>query len=162
MEIHKANIKFKSKPTKRSKTHYIILHCSATPEGRDYTPEQVHQWHLQRGWIGCGYNFIISRDGTIWECRPMDTTGAHCTGYNSKSVGICYIGGMDADNKHPKDTRTVEQKKSLLELVQYLMDKYNITLDKVHCHNEFANKACPSFKIYDFRNEYMKWITSKD
>ena len=161
MEIKKANIKFKSKPTIIKKIEEIILHCSATKEGRDYSPLDVHRWHLDRGWIGCGYNFIITRDGTIWECRPENSIGAHCTGHNTKSIGICYIGGLD-EKGNPKDTRTTEQKKSLLELVRYLMEKYNLTTDKIHCHNEYANKACPCFKIFDFRNEYWYWVSDFD
>lgn len=158
MEIKKTNLKFKHTPSVRRKTNQIILHCSATPEGKDFTPEQVHRWHLERGFIGCGYNFIIERDGTILECRPENCVGAHCTNHNSFSVGICYIGGMDENNKNPRDTRTVEQKESMYQLVQYLLEKYHLTLMDVHCHREFANKQCPCFDINDFRNEYLKWV----
>lgn len=165
MEIKKANIKFSGKLKNRKNTRNIILHCSATPEGRDYTVEQIHSWHLQKGWVGIGYHYIITRDGTIYQGRPDNTIGAHCTNYNSTSIGICYVGGMDADNKHPKDTRTIEQKQALLELVQYLMDKYHITLDNVRGHYELCppnnHKACPCFKIHQFREEYLNFVNKK-
>lgn len=166
MEIKKANLKFKNKLTPRKKTEEIVLHCSATPEGKDFKPADIHRWHLERNWAGAGYHFLITRDGTIWECRPENTIGAHCTGHNTKSIGVCYVGGMDADNKRPKDTRTTEQHKALLELMKYLMEKYNLTTDKIHCHNELCPpnkpKACPSFSIFDFRNELYSYLSDFD
>lgn len=150
-----------TKPLVRRKdTREIILHCEATPEGKDFTVEQVHKWHLQRGFAGVGYNFIIYRDGTIIESRPMGYSGAHATSHNDISVGISYVGGCDKDGK-AKDTRTPEQKASLLELVDYLLDFYGLTIDDVKCHYEVVipkgSKACPSFKIETFREEYNEY-----
>ena len=71
----------------------IIVHCSATPEGRDYTVAQIRQWHLQRGFRDIGYHYVIYRDGTIHTGRPVAQAGAHCTGHNAHSIGVCYIGG---------------------------------------------------------------------
>lgn len=93
--IFKQDFNFTKKPTKRKQTNEIIIHCSATPEGKDYTADTIHKWHLDRDFIGIGYNFVIYRDGTIIECRPEECVGAHCTNHNSTSVGICYIGGCD-------------------------------------------------------------------
>lgn len=84
----------------------IIVHCSATPEGKDFTVEQIRQWHLQRGFTDIGYHYVIYRDGSIHKGRDESIIGAHCTGHNTISIGICYIGGMDSANKNPKDTRT--------------------------------------------------------
>ena len=161
MVIKKANLKFKHTPSVRRKTNQIILHCSGTADKKDYTPADIHSWHLEKGWIGCGYNFIIGRDGTVWECRPENAVGSHCKGHNSYSIGICYIGGLDPFTKQPRDTRTTEQKESMYKLVQYLLDKYHLTIMDVHCHNEYAAKDCPSFQIYDFRDEYLNWINKK-
>ena len=123
----------------------IILHCSATPEGRHTTIEEIRQWHLQRGWKDIGYHYVIYLDGTIHRGRPESVVGAHCSGYNKNSIGICYIGGVDKDGKTPKDTRTVGQKRALIEILKRLKRDYpNATL---HGHNEFANKACPSFNV---------------
>lgn len=127
----------------------IILHCTATPEGRDFTVEQIRQWHLARGFSDIGYHYIVSRDGTVHAGRPESVVGAHCTGQNTCSIGISYVGGEVADGSHtPKDTRTPAQKKALRTLVDSLLKKYPGAT--VHCHYEFANKACPSFKLCDF------------
>ncbi|WP_304761352.1 peptidoglycan recognition protein family protein [Duncaniella muris] len=126
----------------------IILHCTATPEGRDFSVEQVRQWHLARGFSDIGYHYLVGRDGTIYAGRPESVVGAHCTGQNTCSIGVSYVGGEEADGSHrPKDTRTHAQKKALRELVASLQKKYPGAT--VHCHNEFANKACPSFKLCD-------------
>ena len=126
----------------------IILHCTATPEGRDFSVEQIRQCHLARGFSDVGYHYIIYRDGSIHVGRPESVVGAHCTGQNTCSIGVCYVGGEEADGSHkPKDTRTPAQKKALRELVASLQLKYPGAT--VHCHYEFANKACPSFKLCD-------------
>lgn len=133
----------------------IILHCSATPEGKDYTVANIRDWHLQRGFNDIGYHYVIYRDGSINLGRDVNIAGAHCTNHNSKSIGICYIGGLDSSGKNPKDTRTTAQKTSLVKLVKQLMNLYKLSSSNVHCHYEYANKACPSFKIEDFRKELL-------
>lgn len=131
----------------------IILHCAATPEGKDIKTSDIKQWHLKQGWSDIGYHYVIELDGSIHYGRPESTIGAHCKGYNNFSIGICYVGGLTSDGKKAKDTRTEAQKKSLYKLVNELMNKYNLTLSDVHCHNEYAKKDCPSFNITTFRNE---------
>ena len=124
----------------------IIIHCSATPEGKDFTVQQIRQWHVQgNGWRDIGYHFVIYRDGSIHKGRPIEQVGAHTTGHNAHSIGICYIGGMRADNKTPKDTRTEAQRLALIKLVRELKASYPSAT--IHGHNEFANKACPSFIV---------------
>lgn len=155
MDIKKHNYNWKGTLSKRTKTTRIFLHCSATPEGKDYTVEQINEWHKQNGWSGIGYHFVIYRDGSIHEGRPIGTMGAHATGYNASSVSVCYIGGMDSANKVAKDTRTEAQKRSMCEIVRYIMKYYNIKLDNVVGHYQFTSgKACPSFKIDKFKGEY--------
>ena len=123
----------------------IIIHCAATPEGKDYTVEDIDRWHRERGFREIGYHYVIYRDGSIHSGRDLAKIGAHCKGYNTGSIGICYIGGCAADGKTPKDTRTPEQKKALRQLVESLKTRFpNAT---VHGHREFANKACPSFDV---------------
>ena len=124
----------------------IILHCSATPEGRDHDVEDIRRWHLRRGFSDIGYHYLIHIDGTIEPGRPIEKRGAHTAGFNKGSIGICYVGGMDKDMKHPKDTRTKAQKDSLIKLMHELIYKYNKDMT-IHGHNEFANKACPSFNV---------------
>lgn len=141
------------------KINEIILHCSATQEGRDFKAEDIDRWHKANGWKMIGYNYVIDLDGKVEEGRPIWMTGAHTIGHNSNSIGICYIGGVEKDNvKKPKDTRTIAQKESMYALVHQLLSLYGLSIKDVHCHNEFANKACPSFKIEQFRDEYNKWM----
>lgn len=131
------------------KINKIIIHCSATPEGRDNTIEDVERWHKARGWKGIGYHYVIHLDGSVHQGRSEDEIGAHCSGENSNSIGICYIGGLAKDCSTPKDTRTEAQKQSLLELLKELKKRYpNAT---IHGHSEFAAKACPCF---DAKTEY--------
>lgn len=134
----------------------IIVHCSATPEGRDYTVDQIKKDHKEQGWSDIGYHYVIYRDGSIHEGRNVDIIGAHCEGYNSNSIGICYIGGLE--NKpnveykklKAKDTRTEAQKKALIELLSRLKKYYPEA--KIYGHHDFnKGKDCPSF---DAKNEY--------
>ena len=127
----------------------IIVHCSATPEGRNFTVKQIDACHRQRGFNGIGYHFVIYLDGSVHVGRPLAKAGAHCKGYNAHSIGVCYIGGVAADGKTPKDTRTDTQKASLVKLITELRQQFPNA--SVHGHREFANKACPCF---DARKEY--------
>lgn len=120
----------------------IIVHCTATKEGKDYTVDDITRWHKDRGFSTIGYHFVIYRDGTVVPGRNLYTSGAHCLGHNSKSIGIVYVGGLDENGK-PKDTRTPEQKKSLIELISKLKKQYPGV--KVYPHYKYANKACPCF-----------------
>jgi N-acetylmuramoyl-L-alanine amidase len=123
----------------------IIIHCAATPEGKNFTVEDINKWHKDRGFTSIGYHYVIYLDGSIHKGRDIEKTGAHCVNHNAKSIGICYIGGIDKDGKTPKDTRTAQQKESLLSLLKELKLKYPKA--KICGHNEFAKKACPSFNV---------------
>ena len=123
----------------------ILIHCTATPEGRHVTVDQVTQWHRARGFRTIGYHYLIYLDGSVHAGRPEDEVGAHCTGQNAHSIGVCYVGGIDANTLHPKDTRTPAQRESLQRLVSELQQRFPGAT--VHGHNEFAAKACPCFKV---------------
>ena len=128
----------------------IIIHCSATREGQDIPVETIRKWHVEgRGWSDIGYHFYIDINAKIWKGRDIQKIGAHCSGNNRSSIGICYCGGVEADGKTPKDTRTEQQKESLLHVLKTL--KAMFPECSIYSHNEFANKACPSF---DATNEY--------
>ena len=128
----------------------IIVHCSATREGQDIPVETSKKWHTEgRGWTDIGYHFYIELDGTIKKGRDIDKSGAHCKNHNRNSIGVSYCGGVEADGKTPKDTRTEAQKESLLHVLKTLIAMF--PLATIYSHNEFANKACPSF---DATNEY--------
>lgn len=124
----------------------IILHCSATKEGQDFDVTDIDAWHRKRGFKCVGYHYVITLDGRIQQGRPLEEIGAHVTGHNSHSIGICYIGGLDKNGK-AKDTRTPAQRESLCKLLRALHTKFpNAAL---HGHREYANKACPCFNIKD-------------
>ncbi len=125
----------------------IILHCSATPEGRRTTVEDIRLWHKQRGWSDIGYHYVVYLDGSVHEGRPIERSGAHVFGLNKNSIGVCYIGGVDKNNLKAKDTRTPEQIMALDLLLGSLLDDFKGAT--LHGHNEFANKACPSFDVQD-------------
>lgn len=123
----------------------IIVHCTATPEGRDVTVEEITRWHRARGFRTIGYHYLVRLDGTICPGRPENEIGAHCKGKNARSVGICYAGGLASDGKTPKDTRTPAQRASLRRLVAELRLRYPRAT--VYGHREFAAKACPCFDV---------------
>lgn len=127
----------------------IIVHCSATPEGKDFTVKDIDTWHRQRGFRKIGYHYVVYRDGTYHRGRADEEIGAHCTGQNATSIGICYIGGCAKDGRTPKDTRTEAQKKTLITLLRTLKARYPNA--KISGHRDWANKACPSF---DAKKEY--------
>ena len=92
----------------------IILHCSATREGKDFSVDTIRGWHVNgNGWSDIGYHWVIRIDGSIEVGRPLEKSGAHTKGHNKDSVGVCYIGGCDGGGK-PKDTMNPEQEKAWL------------------------------------------------
>lgn len=129
----------------------IIVHCTATPEGKDYTIKDITQWHKQRGFSTIGYHYVVYRDGSVHTGRDVNVAGAHCTGHNAHSIGVCYVGGLAKDGKTPKDTRTNVQKASLEILLRKLRTLYPTA--KIYGHNTFSAKACPCF---DATKEYAK------
>ena len=120
----------------------IIIHCTATREGDDISVSTIRKWHLARGWSDIGYHYVIDLKGNINAGRPIELMGAHTKGQNKYSIGISYVGGVEADGKTPKDTRTKAQKDAIIRLVKKLKCCYpDVT---IHGHNEFSNQACPS------------------
>ncbi len=128
----------------------LIVHCSATREGEDVSVETIKKWHIEgNGWSDIGYHFYIDLEGNIFKGRDIAKMGAHCKGHNRNSIGICYCGGVEDDGKTPKDTRNYQQAEALLCVLRTLKAMYPEAV--IHSHNDFANKACPSF---DATKEY--------
>ncbi len=123
----------------------IIVHCTATPEGKDFTVEDIRRWHKEQGFSDVGYHVIVYRDGSIHPGRPLDQVGAHCRGHNAQSIGVCYVGGLDSTGVKPKDTRTQAQRTALRQVVSL----FEALFPKAHTygHNNFAAKACPCFNV---------------
>ena len=139
------------------KINKIILHCTATAEGKDYSVETIRKWHLKRGWSDIGYHYLIGLDGTIHLGRPVIKQGAHTKGENKTSIGIAYVGGVESDKVEgkwkAKDTMTQAQERNFLVLYYSLKTCFGEL--SLHGHNEFSNKACPSFVV----NEKYKFLT---
>lgn len=139
------------KRRKMRKINEIIVHCTATAEGKDFTVADIDKWHKAKGWKCIGYHWVVYRDGSVHAGRPENEVGAHCLGHNQHSIGVVYIGGLAADGKTAKDTRTAAQKDALKRLLIKLVKKYKLPKGSIHGHRDFAAKACPSF---DATSEY--------
>ena len=131
------------------KINEIIVHCTATAEGKDFKAADIDRWHKAKGWDGIGYHHVVDLDGTIEPGRPESKVGAHCLKHNTNSIGVVYVGGVASDGKTPKDTRTPQQKAALVKLLTELKHRYPNA--SIHGHRDFAAKACPSF---DATTEY--------
>lgn len=129
----------------------IIVHCSATYPDQDVGVDTIRKWHVEeRGWSDIGYHYVVRRDGTVEEGRPITKAGAHCKGHNADSIGVCLEGGLIPDTKEPSKDYTAQQLKSLGNLILTLRSKYG-TKDRVialYGHNEFdTEKTCPNFDV---------------
>lgn len=128
------------------KLDQIVLHCTATPEGRHVDVDTIRGWHKARGWSDIGYHFVVYLDGSVHVGRDVSKVGAHVSGHNATTIGVVYVGGTDAAGK-AKDTMNAAQETAVVNLVKSLREKYGpLTL---HGHNEYASKACPSFNVKD-------------
>ena len=132
----------KIKKSKRT-INELIIHCTATQEGKDYTAADITRWHKLQGWATIGYHYVVYLDGSIHEGRDIDVVGAHCLGHNAHSLGIVYVGGLASDGKTAKDTRTPRQKEALVNLLKLLRAIYPKA--KIYGHRDFAQKSCPCF-----------------
>lgn len=128
----------------RSRTDAIFVHCSATKPDMDIGVETIRMWHKQQGWLDVGYHFIIKRDGTVEEGRPVNVVGSHVKDWNSKSVGVCLVGGINAKGQFEANF-TPAQMNSLRNKLEELMSKYPNA--ELMAHHSVAAKACPSFDV---------------
>jgi|TARA_R100000482_G_scaffold123224_1_gene72720 hypothetical protein len=140
----------------------VILHCSATREGDDISADTIRTWHTSapRNWSDIGYHYVVRLDGTIESGRPITKPGAHVKGHNKDSIGICYIGGLDASG-HPKNTLTREQRSSIWRLCRALVIALNQPL-YLHGHCEYSSKACPSFEVAEVFGSLQCWMACPD
>ena len=136
MQIIKKNYLWASSLSKRKKTNKIILHHA---QAKVCSVEDIHQWHLKNGWSGIGYHFLVRKDGTIYQGRPLDTIGAHAKGANNDSIGIC------AEGDFMKEKMNSIQLNALIDLVSYLKNKYH--LSTVKRHKDVASTDCPGINF---------------
>ena len=132
--------------TPRPRTDFIAVHCSATPPSQNVDEHEIASWHKAKGWADIGYNIVIPRNGSIQIGRPLDYAGAHVAGYNSRALGICLVGGVDASGK-PEDNFTSSQKQALLVALEFC--KLYAPEARIQGHRDFPNvaKDCPSFDV---------------
>lgn len=135
MNIIETNLEFKDMSTRKS-TERIILHHA---DAKKCSADDIHRWHLNNGWSGAGYHFLVRKDGTIYRLRPEDKVGAHAYGSNYNSIGICFEGNF------MEEDMPAEQIKAGQELVAYLKNKYNITT--VQAHRDVCATSCPGDKF---------------
>ena len=141
----------------RSKTEYIVIHCSATRPSQDIDVRTIDKWHRERGFLKVGYHYVLTRKGETQIGRSLDETGAHAKGYNHKSIGICMVGGVTQDDHTvPENNFTDAQWYELNKLITNLKEKYPDA--KIIGHNEISGKACPSFDVQEWalKNGFVK------
>lgn len=131
----------------------IIIHCSATLEGRDVKASDIDKWHRAQGFDCIGYHFVVRLNGRIEFGRPLEKAGAHVKGHNAHSIGIVYIGGIDRNGQYA-DTRTSEQHVSLRILLRFLVRAFP-SIKAIRGHRDYAAKACPCF---DAQSEYQDFV----
>ena len=128
----------------------IVIHCSATRCNQSFPVTALIRCHADRFGF-TGYHYYITRDGTVTQTRHEQLIGAHARGYNSHSLGVCYEGGLDKEGQ-PADTRTRNQKRSLLSLLKKLKRAHPEARILGHRDLPGVHKACPCF---DAQNEYQ-------
>ncbi len=132
MDIKSVDYKWNGTFVKRNETRYIILHHRAG----DGDVQSIHRQHVNANrWTGIGYHFYVRKDGSVYRGRPIDKWGAHCVGYNDKSIGVCFEGDFS------KESMTSVQKRAGQELVAYLKELYPDA--EVSKHSDFDSTACP-------------------
>lgn len=124
----------------------LVVHCSATPAGKPFRAADIDKWHRERGWESIGYHFVIPLDGSIEPGRPLEEIGAHVSGHNTASIGICLIGGVDANGK-PAETYNSRQYAALRLVLDGLRARWPDA--RILGHRDFPKvaKACPSFDV---------------
>jgi len=131
LKIIDTGFKWKGSLSRRSKTQYIILHHRAGLGD----VQSIHATHISNGWSGIGYHFYVRKDGSVFRGRPISIVGAHCTGYNDNSIGVCFEGNFESE------TMPDAQLNGGKELVSYLKGLYPDT--EVKKHKDFQSTACP-------------------
>lgn len=143
---------------------HLIIHCAATKATQNFSAEDIDSWHRRRGWLGNGYHYVIKRDGTLQSdalgdrCRPVERAGAHVgdcgSGWNSRTIAVCLIGGVD-NNNQPENNFTEAQFKTLEETVLTILEDHP-SITTIGGHRDLIKvtgaspKACPSFEVADW------------
>lgn len=140
------NLSYGNNPQKLIMHHAEALVC---------TIEDIHQWHLENGWAGCGYHFLVRKDGSIYKGRPIEAIGSHCKGQNSVSIGIC------AEGDYMTEIMPETQEKSIIELVQHLRSQYGQLPILGHAEAMNFETSCPgtNYPLQDIKELKKQPIT---
>ena len=143
--IQETHLAFSETLIPRKITNLLILH-HVGGTNREVSASEIHQWHLQNGWAGIGYHYIIHKDGRIEQGRPEGTIGAHCYGYNQTSIGIVSVGNFDVA------WPTKQQLSSATHLVAYLCQRYHIqpSTSTIVGHRDLNSTDCPGQHYYNY------------
>lgn len=146
MKIIEANLPRNGNFTRRSKTDEVILHHA---EASSATVWDINDWHLSNGWVGIGYHYYIRKDGSIYRGRPEWAVGAHATGHNDRSIGICCEGA------YMTETMPAAQLASLKALLRDIMGRYGTLALKRH--RDVNATSCPGDNFpWAETQDYMK------
>ena len=137
---------------KPTDVRYLVVHCSATPAARDIGRAEIDLMHKQRGFRGIGYHYVIRRDGTVEKGRPDSEPGAHVSGFNSRSLGICMVGGVKPDGKTAETNFAPAQYDALERLLRRLQPVHPTA--RVLGHRDLSPDRNGDGKIS--RNEWLK------
>lgn len=132
--------------TPRKGTDFIVVHCAASQPLPSIDAKTIDRWHRQRGFLMIGYHFVIKTDGTIEKGRDVDAVGAHVEGFNSRSIGICLVGGVDSAGKS-QNNFTPSQFASLQELLKELREMHPKAVIQGHRDFPKVAKDCPCFDV---------------
>ena len=136
------------------KINLIVIHCSATRCNQSFTVEDLRASHnAQFHGKGIGYHYYITRDGQVYQTRSEEEVGIHARRYNAHSIGICYEGGLDEKGR-AADTRTLQQRASLIALLRALKVDYPHAEIMGHCELPNVHKDCPCFSCQEYRDYF--------
>lgn len=154
MNIIETAWKWNGSLSKRNSTDYIALHHAAA---KSCTGQQIDNWHKGNGWSGIGYHFFVRKDGTIYRGRPIWSVGAHVSGMNNCSIGICAEGNYDIETSMPQP-----QYESIYELIQYLKSVYPNA--KIVGHREIGASDCPGkyYPLDKLKNTEQEGLTMSE
>lgn len=133
VQIKDVGLKFNGQFQQRKVTNYIVLHHA---DASSATVNDIHSWHLAKGWIGIGYHYYVRKDGTIYRGRPQDAVGAHVEGHNHDSIGICAEGNYMKEKTMPE-----AQKQAIITLCKELLTIYPNA--KIVGHRDLMKTDCP-------------------
>lgn len=142
MDIIETNLQWNGSLSYNNYPNKIVLHNA---DASSCTIYDIHQWHLANGWCGCGYYFLVIKDGSIYRGRPENAIGSHCKGSNTGSLGICFEGA------YMTETMPSVQYNAGIELINYLFNKYGVLA--IYGHKELFSTDCPgvNFPLDDFK-----------